>query len=224
MQTLVMFLIFAFALNPNSNGTATNVSLGDKVGPYFSGSTEITTLDVYDIDDKNYRFGFIQATSATLWTSTLSTSSNMVTQLNQFYSISTSVTVPSWSTTTPVIWFKYYTDSNGGVSNANVIYLLKGATNIVSIDQKTNYPKVGKTPLYGLGLALNTNNPIANVALYYTTSTEFRYTNGATDIGLPGYPSQITQYSTLTNTVPTLSMIAQGGIDLSMYTINQVCA
>ena len=216
--------IFAFVLSPNTNGTTTNVSLGDKVGPYFSGSTEITTLDVYDVDDKNARFGFIQATSSTLWTNTLSTTSSMVTQLNQFYSISTSVTVPNWSTTGPVIWFKYYIDSNGGVSNANVMYLLKGATNIVSIDQKTTYPQVAKTPLYGLGLVLNTNNPISNVALYYTTSTEFRYTHGATDIGLPGYPSQITQYSTLTNAVPTPSLIAQGGIDLSMYTINQVCA
>lgn len=215
--------VFGFALNPNTNGTVTTISISDRVGPYFNGSTEVSTFDVYDLDDKNLRFGFTQSGVSTLWTSTLGTSSNILTTLNSFYSVTTTTTLPNWTASTPAVYIKYYIDSNGGSSNGNVLYLLKGSNVYTSVDQHYSYPPNPSSVLYGVSSIINTNNPISSLGLYYTTSTQFRYNKGTNDIQLPGYLSLINTYSTLTDPVPTTSLLSQGGIDSSLYTINQVC-
>lgn len=215
--------VFGFALNPNTNGAITTVYLGDRLGPYFNGSTEIPTFDVYDVDDKNFNFGFAQSGVSTLWTSTLGTSGDVLAMINGFYSVNTTITIPNWTASTPAVYLKYYIDANGGSSNRNILYLLKGSSTYISLDNSYSYPSNPRNPLYGVGAAISTNNSVSNLGLYYTTSTQFRYNNGDIDIQLPGYPSTIDRYSNLTDPVPTTSLLSQGNIDLSLYTINQVC-
>ena len=215
--------VFGFGLNPNTNGTVTTISISDRVGPYFNGSTEVSTFDVYDLDDKNLRFGFTVSSVSTLWTSTLGTSSDILTTLNSFYSVTTTETLPQWTASTPAVYIKYYIDSNGGSSNGNVLFLLKGANVYTSVDQSYSYPPTPRNVLYGVSSVINTNNPVSNLGFYYSTSTQFRYNKGFNDIQLPGYLSSIKTYSTVTDAVPTTALLAQGGIDSSLYTINQVC-
>jgi hypothetical protein len=216
--------IFAFDLNPNTNGSVTTLTLGDRVGPYFNGSTQITNFDVYDIDDKNFRIALSQSSNSTLWISNLTTSSDVIVTINSCYSITTTMIIADWILTAPIVYLKYYTDANGQSSINNLIYLLKGSNVYTSVNQNYKYPLNPRNLIYGIGAVINTNNPISDLSLYYTTNTQFRYSNGDVDIQLPGYPSSISKYSVLTDPVPTTSLLAQGGIDLNLYTINQICS
>lgn len=242
--------VFVSSFDPST--APSTISLSDTVGPYFNGLTSVPSFDFYDFEDVSYdaeyigRFAFGSVYSATIYSNKFTNSSpSIVTQMNAFYDIQGTISLPGWSTPSSSsvsnqgLWLKFYTSTDATDSKFRLLYLLKAKSEIKSIDGTYTYPQVNPSLIYGIAISLSTINTIANPHFYITnsesmvglpinTSPASNYISIGSPTSrliLPGYSSPITDYgSTNQDDFPTSNLISQGSIDLSLYTLNKVCS